>query len=135
MNKDSNKTTPNPQNRPNHLLDLTGLHNVERYVCEDCNVQLLLYPNGVIDYPLSRGPHYICPQCHIVTDVSLHKPPGMDEIKPIDMNPPTFAIVPEDKGDRQIEIKDYDPEPDEDKWLKNIGATLISKTIEVKSDF
>jgi hypothetical protein len=136
LKKESNKTTPNPQRRPNNLLDLTGAGKPEeRYLCEDCDVQLYLYPKGAIDFPLSKGPHYICPQCHIVIDLSMSKPPGMDEIKPIDMSPPSFVIIPEDKGDNQLEVKPYDPEPDEDKWLKNIGATLISKKVEVRSDF
>lgn len=84
---------------------------------------------------MSRGPHYICPDCHIVTDTSLTKPPGLDEIKPLDLTAPAFCIVPDDKGDSMIIEKPYDPEPDEDKWLKNIGATLIDKRIDVKADF
>jgi hypothetical protein len=60
----------------------------------------------------------------------------MDEIKPIDLNPPTFTMVQEDKGDSLFpKIDNYDPEPDEDKWIKNMGATLISKRIDVRSDF
>jgi hypothetical protein len=44
-------------------------------------------------------------------------------------------MAQEDKGDNITIPKPYDPEPNEDQWLKNIGATLISKRIEVKSDF
>lgn len=139
LNKDLRKTTlnnKNKQNRSNDLLDLTGFRNEQRYVCEDCNVQLALYPNGAIDFPMQRGPHYICPQCHIVIDTAMTKPQGMDEIKPVDMSPPSFVIVPEDKGELNVQRRgEYDPEPDEDRWLKNMGATLISKKIDVKSDF
>lgn len=125
------------QSKENKLLDLTGTTE-PRYMCEDCEVEIYLFPQAkVLYYPLQRGPHYICPQCHVITDTSLHKPPGMDEIKPIDMSPPTFSIVPEDKGDSIIvdNKQPFDPEPDEDKWLKNIGATLISKKIESKRDY
>lgn len=124
------------QKKDNDILDLTGNLSQPRYVCEDCDIELLLYPQGKIDNPFQAGPHYICRQCHIVIDTSLTKPPGMDEIKPIDLNPPTFTMVQEDKGDSLFpKIDNYDPEPDEDKWIKNMGATLISKRIDVRSDF
>lgn len=40
-------------------------------------------------------------------------------------------MAPEDKGDIKSPEVDQDPEPDEDAWLKNIGATLISKKVQV----
>lgn len=128
------KKTTQPQKRDNELLDLTGISEL-RYMCEDCEVQLYLFPQAAIYYPMERGPHYICPQCHIVTDTAQTKPPGMDDIKPIDMNPPTFSFVPDDKGDSMVIEQPYDPEPNEDQWLKNIGATLIDKRIDVRRDF
>lgn len=104
-------------------------------MCDDCNVELYQFLQGAEYFPMERGPHYICPKCHYVTDIAMTKPPGMDEIKPIDIMPPTFMTVPDDKGDGILIERPYDPEPDEDQWLKNIGATLIDKRIEVKSDF
>lgn len=80
---------------------------------------------------MQKGPHYICPGCHTVTDLSLNKPPGLDEIKPIDFAPPTFVASTEDKGDNLVRVKEYDPEPQEDAYLKSIGATLISKKVQV----
>jgi hypothetical protein len=124
-----------PQNKQNDLLDLTGTLNTPRYVCEECGLELLLFPQASQYYPMERGPHYICRQCHQVTDISQHKPPGLDEIKPLDLTAPAFVIVPDDKGDKMVIQQPYDPEPDEDKWLKNIGATLIDKRVTVKSDF
>jgi len=120
--------------RENNLLDLTGT-NEPRYMCENCEVELYLFAQAYLYYPMERGPHYICPECHVVTDTSLHKPPGMSEIKPIDVNPPTFSFVPDDKGDSMLIEPPYDPEPDEDKWLNNIGATLINKRIDARRDY
>lgn len=83
---------------------------------------------------MQKGPHYICPRCHEITDLSLNKPPGLDEIKPIDFAPPTFVASTEDKGDKMLKIRqqqEYDPEPQEDAYLKSIGATLISKKVQV----
>lgn len=110
-------------------------------MCEDCQVQLYLYPQGAVDFPMERGPHYICPQCHIVTDTAGIKPPGLEVIKPIDMSAPAIVLVPEDREGNITSISrshnkgPVDPEPNEDQWLKNIGATLISKKIDSKSDF
>jgi hypothetical protein len=106
-------------------------------VCDECGVTLALYPSTLAaqQFPFERGPHYICPKCHMLTDLSQNKPPGLEDVHPLDVSPPTFVLVPESKGDDRVIPKPYDPEPDEDKWLKNIGATLISKRIDVKSDF
>lgn len=131
---DSTKDSKKIKEKENKLLDLTGTAE-PRYMCEHCEVELFLFPQAHLYFPMERGPHYICPECHVVTDTSLHKPPGMSEIKPIDMNPPTFLFVPDDKGDDILLEPPYDPEPDEDQWLKNIGATLISKRIEAKRDY
>jgi hypothetical protein len=128
------RKTVQPQNKVNELLDLTGTSQ-PRYMCENCEVELFLFPQAQLYFPMERGPHYICPECHVVTDTSLTKPPGIDDIKPIDMAPPTITFVPEDRGDGILIEQPYDPEPDEDKWLKNIGATLIDKRIDVRSDF
>ena len=131
----TDKQSKQQQNKYNNLLDLTGTTLVPRYICDDCTIELVLFPQGTQYYPMERGPHYICPKCHMVTDTALIKPPGLDEIKPIELSAPIFTIVPDDKGDEILIEKPYDPEPDEDKWLKNIGATLIDKKIEAKSDF
>ena len=66
-------------------------------------------------------------------DDKRNTPPGLDKVEPINLSPPVFVMIPEDKGDKHIlrQQQDYDPEPDEEKWLKNIGATLISKTVKV----
>jgi len=128
------KITKQPQHKDSKLLDLTGISE-PRYMCEHCEVELYLFAQAYLYFPMERGPHYICPECHVVTDTSLTKPPGMSEIKPIDMNPPTFSFVPDDKGDAMLIEPSYDPEPDEDKWLKNIGATLIDKRIEARRDY
>ena len=50
----------------------------------------------------------------------------------LDLKPPVFVMIPDDKGDNMVKPKEYDPEGDtEDKWLKNIGATLKAKKIQV----
>lgn len=123
-------TTP----KSDHPLDLTDYAEPE-YVCEKCDYLLWFYPQGTIDFPMQRGPHYICPNCHVVTDISATKPLMADDIQPIPLTPPSFEIIQEDKGDKTNIQPPYDPEPNEDQWLKNIGATLISKRIEVSSDF
>lgn len=123
------------KSKTNDLLDLTNTLAPPAYVCDDCGRQLVLFPQATTIFPMERGPHYICPQCHMVTDISATKPQGLDEIKPLDLTAPFFAIVPDDKGDSIMIPQSYDPEPDEDRWLRNIGATLIDKKIEVKSDF
>lgn len=88
---------------------------------------------AVKQFPFERGPHLICPNCHVITDLSQNKPPGVDEVNPIDLKPPAFVMASEDKGiGGSISAKEYDPEGDtEDKYLKSIGATLISKRIHV----
>ena len=80
---------------------------------------------------MERGPHYICPQCHIIIDFSQFKPPALESVQPLDLSAPSFVIVPEDKGSNIVRPEPYDPEPNEDQWLKNISATLISKKIQV----
>lgn len=67
----------------------------------------------------------------MITDLSQHKPPGLDNIQPINLEPTAFVIASEDKGDNLVKPKEYDPEPNEDAWLKSIGATLISKKVQV----
>jgi hypothetical protein len=68
----------------------------------------------------------------MITDLSLNKPPGLDEVNPIDLKAPAFVTSPEDKGDYStLKVQEYDPEPNEDAYLKSIGATLISKKIQV----
>jgi hypothetical protein len=67
----------------------------------------------------------------MITDLSMHKPPGMDKIQPINLSPTSFVMAPEDKGDNLVKQEEYDPEPNEDAYLKSIGATLISKRIQV----
>lgn len=61
----------------------------------------------------------------------MNKPPGLDEVNPINISPPVFTTSPEDKGDNLVKIQEYDPEPQEDAYLKSIGATLISKRVQV----
>lgn len=87
---------------------------------------------------MQKGPHYICPQCHLITDSSLHKSAGLDDVQPINLTPPTFVMISEDKEggmggeDGLVKPKqEYDPEPHEDEWIKSIGATLISKKVQV----
>ena len=67
----------------------------------------------------------------MLTDLSQYKPPSLESVQPIDVSPPTFVIAQENKGGDIIKPEPYDPEPEEDQWLKNIGATLISKKIQV----
>lgn len=121
------------QHRSAVPVDLTQYEPEPQYLCEDCGIVLGLFPEhlAALNWPLERGPHYICPNCHMIIDSSAEKPAMLEDIKPIDVSPPTFMIVPEDKGTRLMQPREYDPEPEEDQWLKNIGATLISKKIEV----
>lgn len=134
IGKDLRKTSQ-PQKKTNDLLDLTNTLAPPAYVCDDCGIQLALFLQAAEYFPMERGPHYICPKCHQVTDTAMTKPQGMDAIRPLDVGPPAFAIVPDDKGDKMLIQQPYDPEPQEEQYLKNIGATLIDKRIEVKSDF
>lgn len=67
----------------------------------------------------------------MLTDLSQYKPPSLESVQPIDVSPPTFVIAQENKGGDITKPEPYDPEPEEDQWLKNIGATLISKKIQV----
>lgn len=69
----------------------------------------------------------------MITDLSQHKPPGLDKIQPINLAPTSFVMAPEDKGDSTLmnRTTPYDPEPQEDAYLKSIGATLISKKVQV----
>ena len=68
----------------------------------------------------------------MITDLSLKKPPGLDEVNPIDLKPPAFVTSPDDKGDKLVgKVEEYDPEPNEEAFLKSIGATLISKRVQV----
>ena len=67
----------------------------------------------------------------MITDIAQNKPKGLDDIQPIDLKPTSFVMVPEDKGDNLVKVKEYDPEPQEEAYLKSIGATLISKKIQV----
>ena len=67
----------------------------------------------------------------MLIDYSQYKPQILEEIQPLDLSPPSFVIAQEDKGGDIVRPPLYDPEPNEDQWLKNIGATLISKKIEV----
>ena len=120
------------KDKPNYpVVDLTQFNPEQDYLCEDCGIVLGLFPSHLAAelYPFERGPHYICPQCHLVTDLAQEKPRMLEDIQPLDVSAPTFVIVPEEKGDKIIQPKSYDPEPEEDQWLKNIGATLISKKI------
>lgn len=123
------------KDRPKYPVDLTQYNAEPDYLCEDCGCVLALYPSHLAAeyWPTERGPHYICPECHIVIDSSLEKPAILEDIKPLDLSAPAFIMVPEDKGTTLVQPKPYDPEPDEEQWLKNIGATLISKKVEVNT--
>ena len=67
----------------------------------------------------------------MITDLSLTKPPGLDNIQPINLAPPSFVMASEDKGDNLVRVQEYDPEPNEDAYLKSIGTPLISKRVQV----
>ena len=124
-------TTEKDKNR--YPVDLTRFDAEHQYVCEDCNITMLLYPSHLSaqHYPLERGPHYVCPNCHLIIDLAQYKPPILESVQPLDLSAPSFVVVPENKGNDIIHPEPYDPEPQEDQWLKNIGATLISKKIQV----
>lgn len=116
------------------LIDLASQQQTPRYVCSDCTVELLLYPQAAIDFPMERGPHYICPQCHMLVDTAMNKPPGLEDIQPLNTNPVSFFMANEDKGSLPNAGSFQEPDPQDDQWLKNIGATLISKTVIVQRD-
>lgn len=62
----------------------------------------------------------------------MRKPQGLDKIQPINFEPSSIVMVPDDKGDNIAKSNaEYDPEPNEDAYLKSIGATLISKRIQL----
>jgi hypothetical protein len=67
----------------------------------------------------------------MIIDLSLNKPPGLDEVNPIDLKAPAFVTSHEEKGDNTLKVQEYDPEPNEEAYLKSIGATLISKRVQV----
>lgn len=132
--------------KDNHheYIDLSSiLTSNDEYVCEQCGIRLLLYPQAHAITPLSRGPSYICPKCHMITDSSLTSMQHEDKIKPFDVAVPAFAIVPEKKGTEILfesarcgnNDHDHDPESQEEEILKAKGATIISKRIDAKSDF
>lgn len=126
----------NPKNKSESIINiaskLNGLSS-GKYECMECGVLLALYP-GIYD-PMSRGPHYICPKCHEITDISLKKGMHSDEIQPIDISPPKFIFVGESKGNPIKPVKDYDPDPGEEERLRNLGATIIDKKIQVSRDY
>jgi hypothetical protein len=99
----------------------------------DCGVLLALYP-GIYD-PMSRGPHYICPKCHEVTDMSINKGMHSDEIKPIAIEPPKFVFVGESKGDPIKPVVNYDPDPQEEQRLRNLGATIKDVKVNVSRGY
>ena len=63
-----------------------------------------------------------------------------DDIKPIDIQPPTFAIVPEGKGNNDDDksstrYADIDPEPQEEERLRNMGATIKDVRVVARRDY
>lgn len=127
-----NKKYITEKEKQHYPVDLTRVTE-QQYVCEDCGIVLFLYPPhlSVQHFPMERGPHYICPKCHTIIDLSAYKPPSLESVQPLDVSPPTFVICNENKGGDIPKVDPYDPEPNEEQWLKNIGATLISKRIQV----
>ena len=130
MRKESNFTKDN-----HSILDLTKYELSPKYLCEKCGVALLLYPQAQEQYTFSKGPFYICPRCHNITDLSINKLPQADDIKPIVVEAPTFQSVPEQKGYAQRHTKDYDFDPIFDKELYDRGCTIIDKKIQVSRDY
>lgn len=121
------------KDRQRSPINLAAYNPELHYTCEEDGYILFPYPDHLAaqQFPTHKGPHLICPNCHIITDLSLNKPPGLDEVNPIDLQPPAFVTSMEEKGDNMLKVQEYDPEPNEDKWLKSIGATLISKRVQV----
>lgn len=114
------------------ILDLTKLRTETSYVCDECNVILLKFPQA--DPSLMYKDPYICPSCHMVTDAAFEKLEHSDEIKPVDLSPPKFNMVKEQKG-LDTQHLEYDIEPQEEEQLKKQGATIISKRIDVRRDY
>lgn len=56
---------------------------------------------------------------------------ALESVQPLDLSPPSFVIVPEDKGNDVLHPPEYDPEPQYEQMLKSRGATIISKKIQV----
>jgi hypothetical protein len=124
-----------------HLVDLSKFGPPEQFVCEDCTIHLLPFPQAQEQNLYSRGPFYICPRCHIVTDASIKRLEHADDIRPVDLSPPTIAIIQEDKGfgrpnDLKTRVrKDPDPEPQYEEFLKSTGATIIDKKVIASNDY
>jgi len=115
------------------ILDLTKLNPEPKYICEDCGIHLLYYPQAT-EIVKFAGKPYICPQCHMLTDSTFGKMQHADDIKPINLSAPTFNMVKESKGLEIPPSHDGDPEPQEEEILKAKGATIISKRVEAKRD-
>lgn len=125
------------KNKEHDFIDLTIYKGqTQVYLCDDCGVHLLPFPQYQMINPHAKGPIFICPLCHMIVDVSLGAPQHADDIKPIDVATPSFEIVPEEKGDKRLFIKeeDHDPEPQEEEILRAQGATIISKKVDAKRD-
>lgn len=63
-----------------------------------------------------------------------------DDIKPIDIQPPTIAFVPEEKSSSPQSLgytrySDIDPEPEEEERLRNMGATIKDKRVIARRDY
>lgn len=63
-----------------------------------------------------------------------------DDIKPVIINPPTFAIVPEEKSSSPDSLgytrySDIDPEPQEEERLRNMGATIKDVRVVARRDY
>ena len=131
--RERERITLNKQQPKDIFIDLAS-QSTPRYVCENCTVELVAYPQAIIDFPFEGGPHYICPQCHLIINTAMNKPPGLEDVQPLNANPVSFFMADEDKGSLSHPDTFQEPDPYDDQWIKNMGATLISKTVIVQKD-
>jgi uncharacterized Zn finger protein len=114
------------------IIDLTSITNSSatdtRYVCKKCREpeqQLLPYPQAQIENPFA-GPSYRCPNCNMVYDSSLVKlPRAAKQVKSTigsERDSQTDFIIETISEDRGLIVEDeyekYNPDPNEDEWIK-----------------
>lgn len=120
------------------ILDLTKYNSEPLYLCDECGVYLLSYPAAQLTQPYAKGPFYICPKCHMVTDIAKSNPPHADDIQPIDVPDieSSLTFIPEDKEVLHRNLAEpIDPEPQDEERIKNQGGTIISKRVIAKRDY
>lgn len=125
------------QQPSDEVIDLAALTQKEvKYECQYCEVQLFPYPQAQLTNPYA-GLSFICPKCGTVTDSSYTGMRAQVQVEPVDVGDNSrdaLETIPEEAG-IIITNKDYDPEPQEDEWIKSLGGKIIDKKITASRDY